>query len=73
MAILTTKDGANLRVRYNKKTKRYEVYRKTQTTNGPTLLSSETEEGAWQWVMYVRNYPFMPKMSIAEAKELGEK
>ena len=72
MALTTTKDGATLRVRHNKKTGRYEVYRKGQNKESATVFSSETEEGAWQWVLYVRNYPFMPKQSIKEAKELGE-
>lgn len=60
MAITQLKPGQNLRVRENKKSGRWEVYRKGHNKVGDTVFNAPTEEDAWHWVLVIRNYPFKP-------------
>ena len=68
MAITQLKPGQNLRVRENKKSGRWEVYRKGHTTKiSDTVFNAPSEEEAWHWVLTIRNYPFSAPKNWREA------
>jgi hypothetical protein len=48
--------GKDLAVRYNEKRQKWEVYDKRRP--GQSQLSSDTEEGALNWMRYIQCYPF---------------